>query len=210
MDVAADPLPDTDHRAIGLRRRDLDPDPIKQFSNWFTAAVEAGIRDANAMSLATATKDGKPSVRIVLLKGFDQDGFVFFTNYDSQKGEQLAENPQAALGFYWNVLDRQVRISGSRRAGDSRRVGKVFSFAAVGQPTRRLGFAAKPSHRWPAHPRCETGTNDGTVRQRPHSAPAALGRIRRAPGDDGVLAGARQPPARSLPLSTRRRWQLAD
>src|SRR4051812_44539100 len=101
-----------EHPADGLHRRDLDPDPIKQFSNWFTAAIEAKIKDVNAMSLATASADGKPSVRIVLLKGFDQDGFVFFTNYQSEKGRQLADNPHAALGFYWIELDRQIRISG--------------------------------------------------------------------------------------------------
>src|SRR2546425_7643491 len=101
-----------EHAAIGLRRRDLDPDPIKQFSNWFTAAIEAGIRDVNAMSLATAGRDGKPSVRVVLLKGFDQDGFVFFTNYESEKGKQLEANPYEALGFYWIEVDREVRISG--------------------------------------------------------------------------------------------------
>ncbi len=104
--------PTYEHVTRGLRRSDLDPDPVKQFSNWFTAAVEAGIRDANAMSLATAATDGLPYVRIVLLKGFDQDGFVFFTNYDSQKGQQLAANPQAALAFYWFAPDRQIRISG--------------------------------------------------------------------------------------------------
>ncbi len=102
-----------EHTPHGLHRRDLDPDPIKQFSNWFTAAVEAGIRDVNAMSLATASKEARPSVRIVLLKGFDQDGFVFFTNYESDKGKQLDANPFAALGFYWIELDRQIRISGS-------------------------------------------------------------------------------------------------
>jgi pyridoxamine 5'-phosphate oxidase len=101
-----------EHAAEGLRRRDLDPDPIKQFGNWFTAAIEAGIRDVNAMSLATATPDGTPSVRIVLLKGFDHDGFVFFTNYSSEKGQQLDANPNAALGFYWIEVDRQVRING--------------------------------------------------------------------------------------------------
>jgi pyridoxamine 5'-phosphate oxidase len=101
-----------EHTERGLHRRDLDPDPIKQFANWFTAAIEAKIKDVNAMSLATASADGKPSVRIVLLKGFDQDGFVFFTNYESEKGRQLADNPHAALGFYWIELDRQIRISG--------------------------------------------------------------------------------------------------
>jgi len=104
--------PRYEHVARGLRRRDLGPDPVKQFSNWFTAAIEAQIRDVNAMSLATVGADGKPSVRIVLLKGFDQDGFVFFTNYESEKGLQLSENPWAALGFYWIELDRQIRIGG--------------------------------------------------------------------------------------------------
>jgi pyridoxamine 5'-phosphate oxidase len=97
----------------GLRRRDLDPDPIKQFDKWFAAAVAAKIYDANAVALATATKDGKPSVRIVLLKDFDDRGFVFFTNYVSNKGRQLEQNPQAALAFYWMEVERQIRIEGS-------------------------------------------------------------------------------------------------
>ena len=99
--------------AQGLRRSDLDPDPVKQFGTWFTAALESGIRDVNAMSLATASADGKPSVRIVLLKGFDGDGFVFFTNYESQKGRELDANPRAELAFYWAQLERQVRVSGA-------------------------------------------------------------------------------------------------
>ena len=101
-----------EHIGKGLRRSDLNPDPIKQFANWFTTAIETGIRDVNAMSLATAGQDAKPSVRIVLLKRFDEDGFVFFTNYESEKGKQLEANPYAALGFYWIELDRQIRISG--------------------------------------------------------------------------------------------------
>ena len=113
MDAPLDPTSTRyDHTAGGLHRRDLDPDPIKQFGNWFTAAIEIGIRDVNAMSLATAGSDAKPSVRIVLLKGFDHDGFVFFTNYESEKGKQLDANPSAALGFYWIEMDRQIRISG--------------------------------------------------------------------------------------------------
>lgn len=96
----------------GLRRTDLDPDPVKQFGAWFTTALESGIRDVNAMSLATATAAGSPSVRIVLLKGFNADGFTFFTNYQSQKGRELDENPIAEIGFYWPLLERQVRIHG--------------------------------------------------------------------------------------------------
>jgi len=101
-----------EHTGKGLRRSDLNPDPIKQFANWYTIAIETGIGDVNAMSLATAGQDAKPSVRIVLLKSFDEDGFVFFTNYESEKGKQLEANPYAALGFYWIELDRQIRISG--------------------------------------------------------------------------------------------------
>jgi pyridoxamine 5'-phosphate oxidase len=113
MEVPRDPAASRyEHVGKGLRRRDLNPDPIKQFGNWFTAAIEAGIHDVNAMSLATAGRDARPSVRIVLLKGFDHDGFVFFTNYESTKGRQLEANPYAALAFYWIELDRQVRISG--------------------------------------------------------------------------------------------------
>lgn len=113
MEIPHDPSASRyEHVGRGLRRSDLHRDPIKQFANWFTAAIEAGIHDVNAMSLATADRDGRPSVRIVLLKSFDQDGFVFFTNYESTKGKQLDANPYAALGFYWIELDRQIRISG--------------------------------------------------------------------------------------------------
>jgi len=101
-----------DYSSRGLRRTDLDPDPIRQFNLWFTVAANAGIRDANAMSLATSTRDGAPSVRIVLLKGFDERGFVFFTNYSSEKGKELEMNPRAALALYWMQLERQVRIAG--------------------------------------------------------------------------------------------------
>jgi pyridoxamine 5'-phosphate oxidase len=102
----------SEYAAHGLRRADLDPDPIKQFGNWFGAALAAEIPDANAMSLATATPDAKPSVRIVLLKGFDERGFIFFTNYASEKGRQMEVNPNVGLVFYWVQLQRQIRISG--------------------------------------------------------------------------------------------------
>src|SRR5437879_13862197 len=114
METPRDPAASRyEHAAKGLRRSDLDPDPTKQFGNWFTAAIEAGIRDVNAMSLATAGADGKPSVRIGLLKGFDHDGFVFFTNYESEKAKQLHANPYAALALSWIGLDRPIRLSGT-------------------------------------------------------------------------------------------------
>jgi pyridoxamine 5'-phosphate oxidase len=120
------------HAEPGLHRRDLDPNPIKQFANWFTAAIEAQIRDVNAMSLATASADGRPSVRIVLLKGFDQDGFVFFTNYESEKGHQLAANPYAALAFYWIELDRQIRISGRTEKTSREESARYFHSRPLG------------------------------------------------------------------------------
>jgi len=121
-----------EHVGIGLRRSDLDPDPIKQFANWFTAAIEAGVRDVNAMSLATAGPDARPSVRIVLLKSFDQDGFVFFTNYESGKGKQLEANPYAALAFYWIELDRQIRISGKVKKTSRKESQTYFHSRPVG------------------------------------------------------------------------------
>jgi pyridoxamine 5'-phosphate oxidase len=127
----------------GLRRADLHSDPLQQFSAWFAAALAAEIRDANAMSLATATTDGKPSVRIVLLKGFDERGFAFFTNYDSEKGRQLEANPQAALGFYWVQLERQVRISGAVERTSREDSAAYFHSRPIGS---RLGaWASKQS-----------------------------------------------------------------
>lgn len=97
----------------GLDENTIDRDPIKQFQRWFDEAKAANLPLPEAMTLATATPDGKPSARMVLLKQVDEDGFVFFTNYNSAKAEQLDANPYAALVFYWSRLDRQVRVEGS-------------------------------------------------------------------------------------------------
>jgi len=96
----------------GLSEADADPNPFKQFKTWFEQAVSADLVEPNAMTLATTTPDGFPSARIVLLKGFDENGFVFYTNYESAKGKQLQINPKAALVFWWGELERQVRIEG--------------------------------------------------------------------------------------------------
>ena len=96
----------------GLRREDLDRDPLGQFRAWFQQAVDAELLEPNAMSLATCGRDGRPGLRTVLLKAFDHKGFVFFTNYASRKAGQLAENPMATLLFPWLALERQVVISG--------------------------------------------------------------------------------------------------
>ena len=101
-----------EYTLAGLKESDLDPSPFSQFDKWFQQALAAELPEPNAMTLATATLDGKPSARVVLLKGFDTSGFVFFTNYESQKGRELSANPHAALVFYWIELERQVRLSG--------------------------------------------------------------------------------------------------
>jgi len=89
-----------------------DPDPLRQFERWLTEALNAGVPDANAMTLATVGSELRPSTRIVLIKGYDAQGIVFFTNYGSRKGQELAGNPYAALQFHWTPLERVVRIEG--------------------------------------------------------------------------------------------------
>jgi len=96
-----------------LDEENVDSNPIDLFRRWFDAAVASGSRLPDAMTLATATKDGTPSARVVLLKQFNDDGFVFYTNYNSNKAKELEENPRAALVMYWTVLDRQVRVTGT-------------------------------------------------------------------------------------------------
>lgn len=95
-----------------LSENDVNKNPITQFGNWWEEAVHSKIDEVNAMTLATASPDGLPSARIVLMKGFSEKGFVFFTNYESYKGKQLAENPKACLVVFWKELERQVRITG--------------------------------------------------------------------------------------------------
>jgi pyridoxamine 5'-phosphate oxidase len=112
------PEPDIESRRFeythaSMDAADLDPDPIRQFLAWLADAGEAGIREPNAMTLATASATGEPSARIVLLRGVDADGFTWYTNRESRKGRDLAENPRAALVFHWDTLERQVRVVGS-------------------------------------------------------------------------------------------------
>jgi pyridoxamine 5'-phosphate oxidase len=95
-----------------LREEDVDPDPVRQFTTWFDEAAAAGVSQPESVALATATPDGAPSVRMVLVKQAGHDGFVFFTNYESRKGGELAANPRAALLFHWEPFGRQVRIEG--------------------------------------------------------------------------------------------------
>jgi len=101
-----------DYRHASLTETDIDENPFKQFEKWFKDAVTSQLFEPNVMTLATAGLSGKPTARILLLKGFDEHGFIFFSNYDSKKGKELEENPYAAMVFFWAELERQVRIEG--------------------------------------------------------------------------------------------------
>ena len=127
----------------GLNERDLDANPFNQFEKWFQDAVDAKIDLPDAMTLATATEDGIPSARIVLLRGHDERGFVFYTDYESQKGKELAENPNAALVFYWRELDRQVRITGRVSKVSRENSQNYFQSRPVG--SRLAALASKQS-----------------------------------------------------------------
>jgi pyridoxamine 5'-phosphate oxidase len=102
-----------DYSSASLSETDINQNPIKQFEKWFNEAVDGKVHEPNAMTLATATHDGRPSARIVLLKGFDANGFVFYTNYLSRKGKEITKNPLGAITFFWGELERQVRIEGT-------------------------------------------------------------------------------------------------
>jgi pyridoxamine 5'-phosphate oxidase len=101
-----------DYSSQSLLETDVEQNPVDQFQKWWNEAINSEIDEANAMTLATASSDGMPSARIMLLKGFDNNGFVFFTNYKSYKSMHLEENPKACLVFFWKELERQVRITG--------------------------------------------------------------------------------------------------
>ena len=124
--------------------RDLDPDPIRAFAAWFAEAVSAGFAQPEAMALATSTSDGRPSVRMVLLKGHDARGFTFFTNRESRKGDELAANPRAALVLHWQPLHRQVRIEGAvERIADA----ESETYFATRAPGSQIAAWASPQSR---------------------------------------------------------------
>lgn len=124
-----------------LNENDVSADPMDQFTVWWNDAVKSEIEEVNAMTLATATRNGMPSARIVLLKGYDPTGFVFFTNYLSHKGKELEENPQACLVFFWKELERQVRIEGSVEKISEQESDNYFQSRPRGS---RIGAWASP------------------------------------------------------------------
>ncbi len=124
-----------------LLESDAATDPFAQFGHWWLEAVESKIDEVNAMTLATSSADGFPSARIVLLKGYDRNGFVFFTNYNSQKGQDIAANPKACLLFFWKELERQVRIDGTIEKISAQESEVYFQSRPVGS---RIGAWCSP------------------------------------------------------------------
>ena len=130
-----------EYKLQSLSEKEVLTDPFAQFGKWWNEALSSGIDEANAMTLATASTDGMPDARIVLLKGFDLNGFTFFTNYQSAKGQELLENPRACLVFFWKELERQVRISGLSVPVTGQENDAYFSSRPEGS---RIGAWASP------------------------------------------------------------------
>ena len=133
-----------DYALRGLREDEVAADPFTQFGDWLGDALAANLPEPNAMTLATATPDGRPAARMVLLRGVDARGLVFYSNYDSRKGAELAANPRAALVFYWAELERQARIEGAVAALDVAESDAYFAGRPEGS---RLGAWASPQSR---------------------------------------------------------------
>ncbi|HWK06324.1 MAG TPA: pyridoxamine 5'-phosphate oxidase [Puia sp.] len=130
-----------DYKLQSFSETDALNDPLGQFGKWWKEALDAGADEVNAMTLATSSADGMPDARIVLLKGFDERGFTFFTNYHSTKGQELLENPRACLVFFWKELERQVRISGLVTLVSERESDEYFDSRPEGS---RIGAWASP------------------------------------------------------------------
>jgi pyridoxamine 5'-phosphate oxidase len=133
-----------EHQDSGIDIADLADDPLQQFGAWMQAAIEAQTHLPNAMTVATVGADGRPSARITLLKGFDQDGFVFFSNFESRKGSELAREPHAALVFYWGELGRQVRVEGAVERVSAAESEDYFATRSRGS---QIGAWASPQSR---------------------------------------------------------------
>lgn len=130
-----------DYQLQSLLETDIAEDPVTQFSRWWDDAEKSQLDEINAMTLATASASGLPDARIVLLKSFSEEGFVFFTNYNSQKGKELAENPRACLVFFWKELERQVRVMGSVEKVSAQESDAYFNSRPAGS---RVGAWASP------------------------------------------------------------------
>ena len=194
----------TDYARAALDEEHSDTDAVRQFTRWWDEALASQVREANAMTVATADADGRPGARTVLLKGYDERGFVFFTNYQSRKGRELAANARACLLFFWPELERQIRIDGAVERASDQESDEYFRTRPL---TSRIGAWASPQSEviteqgLAARPRC----GDGTAARGGAGAPAALGRLPREAGGDRILAGPSLAPARPAALHADRR-----
>jgi pyridoxamine 5'-phosphate oxidase len=130
-----------DYKQQSLLEKDVAANPFVQFEQWWNQATNSQIDEVNAMTLATANTEGTPQARIVLLKGYSDKGFVFYTNYESNKGKELAKNPKAALVFFWKELERQVRISGTVQKNSEQESNEYFNSRPIGS---QIGACASP------------------------------------------------------------------
>ena len=130
-----------DYKLASLEEADVAANPIDQFTRWWNEAVASQIDEVNAMTLATANAAGVPAARIVLLKGYNPNGFIFFTNYESDKGKNLAQNPHAALVFFWKELERQIRIEGAVEKVSAEESDRYFNSRPA---SSRIGAWASP------------------------------------------------------------------
>jgi pyridoxamine 5'-phosphate oxidase len=159
-----------DYKREALDEAHADADAMRQFARWWDEAAASQLPEPNAMTLATADADGRPAARVVLLKGFDAAGFVFYTNYDSRKGSELAANPRAALLFFWPELERQVRIEGNTQRVSAEESDAYYATRPLGS---RIGAWASPQSRpipgkaWLVTQAAEMGLRYGLNPRRP-------------------------------------------
>jgi pyridoxamine 5'-phosphate oxidase len=159
-----------DYARAALDEEHTDADALRQFARWWDEAIAAQVHEANAMTLATADADGNPAARTVLLKGYDERGFVFFTNYQSRKGRELAANARACLLFFWPELERQVRIDGSVEQTSAQESDEYFKTRPLAS---RIGAWASPQSQvipgkaWLVARAAEMGLRHGPAPKRP-------------------------------------------
>ena len=179
------------------------PQPLAQVRDWFALARAEGVPEPEAAALATATPDGRPSVRMVLVRGIDDRGVAFYTNRESRKGRELTANPFAAIAVHWHALQRQIRLEGAIEVLPEAESDAYFASREPRQPDRRVGVRPeppdpRPTRRWRRASSRSGSATPATVPRPPHWGGYLL-----APGRGRVLAGPAEPAARARPVPSR-------
>ena len=185
-------------QARGVDDLDMSNEPFGQFHRWFRVCVDAGVHEPEAMIVSSVDDAGRPSSRHVLLRGVDR-GFVFFTNFTSQKGRELTAQPVAAICFPWNVLARQVRVAGVVEMVAEEEADDYFG-SRPREPDRRLGLAPERGDPGPLDARASGGRDRRPFRRAGGAPSASLGRLQGDPPGGRVLAGPAVAPARPVPV----------